>query len=809
MPYQQHRCLPAVFILCILLGSSLLGEATPSFAQTPWHNSLVRDGGGWWSARIPLTITNSTKLDVLGEPLFLHIGNAKNELPLVGVEAGSLRVCDATGNEMLYRISDPNGETVASGPIPQGSELSIPVECKAEITCKYYVYFDNPRAMPSPEFLKGKGRLANSDIEKGSDRTPFGWEQDQGDPTHQVEWSREESHSGQHSLKTTVAEKAEPSWIATRQNGIYVQPGARYEFRAWVKGKSTKGTVGWYLHIGNEKKSQMRNLMLNAGDGTFDWKEIHAEFTVPDDANTLNLGTVLRGTGTAWYDDAKLTLLESPQKIDITAAIEPVERLQLQKIGTHDWATETLPGYDYRLVVDAINTTDQAQKNPLLQVNINSLVARYGRFLNLDAVRILCDGKPVRFYRLADAILIDDNLPARSVKSYQLYFTTDPDAKAMPETDYAALVMSRFNMLKNGSFEKSIQGSKGIQVPASWDGATNAKPPIVMEQTKNAAPGLGQFAARLEVPQGQTTNWRGWTQWIDLHLDPPKVDEAVMPRTYFFSGYLMSHHLRKVEKVDDDMFDPQAEASLGYARLHLHFHDQEKMPCKKDWSTSIGEAVADSSNEWKLLQGNISPPNDAAFIGVHLTMDCTGELLHDGIFFGQVVPITASPHLQRRHDNQQQEVVVWPVNAIRKVFTDDFLPVKAAPAKVSLARNEKEPLQMAVRSTVAAKGVHVVVDPPVGPGGAKLDDIEVGVVGYVPVDYPTGYYNTRTDRWRVKYPNTPPICDGWPGLWPDPILPTNQLDLKPGKNPTDLDHVWCEQVDASRRVPWKNLSEGF
>ena len=143
----------------------------------------------------------------LASHCFLHIGNAKNELPLVGVEAGSLRVCDATGNEMLYRISDPNGETVASGPIPQGSELSIPVECKAEITCKYYVYFDNPRAMPSPEFLKGKGRLANSDIEKGSDRTPFGWEQDQGDPTHQVEWSREESHSGQHSLKTTVAEK--------------------------------------------------------------------------------------------------------------------------------------------------------------------------------------------------------------------------------------------------------------------------------------------------------------------------------------------------------------------------------------------------------------------------------------------------------------------------------------------------------------------------------------------------------------------------------------------------------------------------
>ena len=783
--HSHLRHFPITLILLTLLSWSAfsLEENATLFANTPWHDSLVRDGGGWWSARIPLTISNRTKEPVLGKPLFLRVGSTKDALPIVGAQAELLRVCDASGNEMLYHLVDKNGQTIVKGPIAEGGELSIPVECEAEATCLYYVYFNNPHAQRSPEFLSTKGRLANGDLEAGSQGVPFGWQNDSGDQEHQAKWSTETSHSGQHSLKTIVAEGAQPTWIATRQTGIHIEEGARYEFRAWVKGETVKGTAGWYLHIGNAKKSQMLGRMATTDEETFDWKEVTTQFTVPAGADRLNLGTVLRGTGTAWFDDASLTMLEPPKEPALTAEVEPIERIELRKIGNDAWAAPiTLPGYDYRLVLEAINTSDTDQKKALLQVNINSLVARYGRLLNLDAVQIQCDGKPVQFYRLSNSLLINDSLPARSVKCYQLYFTTDSEAKPEPGTDYAALVASRFNLLKNGSFEEEVPGKEGKPIPASWDGAKEVKAPIAMEQTKEAAPGLGRFAARLNVPQGQPAGWRGWKQWVDLQSDTKTPNDIGNARTYFYSGYLRSHHLRKVEKVDSDAFDPQAEASLDYARLHVHFHDKEKAPSKEDWSQSIGQQVTDDSNEWKLLQGNLTAPNDAAFIGVHLTMDGTGDLLHDGVFLGRVVPITASPHLDRRLINHNPAfTATWPVNAIQKVFADDFLPAKTTPAKISLARNEKEPLQIAVRSTLAMDGVRVVVDPPVGPNGATLDDIDVGVVGYVPVDYPTGYYHTRTDRWRVKYPNTPPICDGWPGLWPDPIVPTDLLNLKPGK----------------------------
>ena len=103
-----------------------------------------------------------------------------------------------------------------------------------------------------------------------------------------------------------VADGAEPTWIATRQQGIPIVGGAKYAMRAWVKAENVKGYAGWYIHVGNAKKPMMIAPMLTAGKGTFDWKQVTAEFTAPADANLADLGTVLRGTGTAWFDNVTL-----------------------------------------------------------------------------------------------------------------------------------------------------------------------------------------------------------------------------------------------------------------------------------------------------------------------------------------------------------------------------------------------------------------------------------------------------------------------------------------------------------------------
>jgi len=47
--------------------------------------------------------------------------------------------------------------------------------------------------------------------------------------------------------------------------------------------------------------------------GTQDWQAVDAEFTVPDSTEALTVRCVLKGTGTAWFDEVALVEVEKPE----------------------------------------------------------------------------------------------------------------------------------------------------------------------------------------------------------------------------------------------------------------------------------------------------------------------------------------------------------------------------------------------------------------------------------------------------------------------------------------------------------------
>jgi hypothetical protein len=118
---------------------------------------------------------------------------------------------------------------------------------------------------------------------------------------------------------------------------------------------------------------------------------------------------------------------------------------------------------------------------------------------------------------------------------------------------------------------------------------------------------------------------------------------------------------------------------------------------------------------------------------------------------------------------------------VEKVFPDTPAPEQQATSQLSLARNEQEPLQLALRAGRAIEEIRVTVDAPAHLNGSRLQDIRVAVVGYVPIDHPTNYYRSEAPAWYRKYPTSPPSCDGWPGLWPDPLLPRDTVKLAPNQ----------------------------
>ena len=719
-----------------------LGAAAAN-AAAGWHHSLYLGNGDYWRARVQVDVRNDMDREALGEPVALRVGKGVGEADLVGARAEAVRVCDASGTEMLWALAAPDGQAITAGPIPAGSTLTVPVECPAHGDCTYYVYFDNPSAWAVPDFLEASMGVRNGGLEAGRGDVPAGWRHDPQDEQHHAYWVTENPHSGKRCLKTVVAEGAEPTWIATRQSGIHIIGGARYVMRAWVKAESVEGNAGWYIHVGNEQNSMIISPMLNGGAGTYDWKEVSAEFTAPKDANIADLGTVLRGTGTAWFDDVSLECLDGTA---LHATPAKPERLELREIGAGaPWYDEDPRDdivWDGRVPVRVYNFSDKAAEAPLIHVDLGMLTARRRGNLKPETIRVTAAGKVVPHYAFGDSLLFEGDLPPRTVTTYYVYFSNDERIKPTARSDYAGLLASPRNLVKNPSFEL------GRDMPDDWPAGAEGQRPAGTVLGFDE-PGLfGERCARMFIPHDSTPAWTGWRQDVPVQPD----------RTYLFAAWLRCRDLQN-----------------GSLQLHAHFRNAAGGLCKTQQMTGAGPPIS-GTTDWTLMSGTFTMPEDIATFQLHLTMLATGTAWHDGVVLAEVAPGTMG-QIEGRTKAEVAGLTVWAVNAVVKLFQDDLPPAAIQPARITAGRNEAEPLQLAVRSPEAVSKVTVQVDPPANGRGARLADVEVNVVGYVPIDHATNYYSSNSPAWHRKFPTSPGACDGWPGMWPDPLLPQTAFDL--------------------------------
>jgi hypothetical protein len=731
--------------------------AVPATAAAPWRHPLYLGGGGHWAGRVAVTVRNQGAGAMAGTPVVVPIGEGPQQAALAGKAADAVRVVRGDGVEVMFAIHAAGGERIERGPIAAGSLLVLPAECPARGEAVYYVYFDNPSAGPLPDFLDARPGLVNGDVETGKGNTPAGWRHDEGDSQHRAAWSTTRPQSGGRCLETVVDEGAEPTWIATRQHGIPIAGGAKYRMTAWVRAENVRGMAGWYMHVGNRENAMLIAPMLSAGEGTFDWKQVQAEFTAPEAADRADLGTVLRGTGTAWFDNVMLERLD-PGSVVATAA--PPERLELAGTdATGDWYGDPASPthrWDHRAVVRAFNFSSEAAAG-LTAVNLRFLDARMRGRLCRDAIVVTFDGRPVPHFVYGDALLIETELPPRSSRTYCVYLTENAvdGAKA---AEMPALVGGPRNLVRNPSFEQ------GEKLPDDWTGGAAPKGVTYGLDTPGK---LGNRAARLDVAPEVPEEWRGWHQTVPVRPG----------RTYLYSGWMKCRGV--------------GEAGV---KLHAHLLDAQGKVSPHGGYTAVGPTLKRDA-DWTLMAGTLTMPEDAVQLGLHLTMNQSGTLWHDGLLVAEVIPAELVRFEGRPMPSDA--IALWQVPAVEKVFPDTPAPREVPPrASISAARNEREPLQLAVRSGRAVAGVRVEVDPPTDAKGRKLDDAAVRVIGYVPVDYPTNYYNTEAPAWVRKVPHATPGCDGWPGLWPDPLLPSDRFDLAAGATQA----VWLD-VGVGRDAP--------
>jgi hypothetical protein len=109
---------------------------------------------------------------------------------------------------------------------------------------------------------------------------------------------------------------------------FYAAPvrGKRLRLYGWIRTEDVPYPGFASLWIRTDGGAQMAYDDMNGRGvtGTRDWREVFAEVEVPDDAETIVIGPLLIGTGTAWYDDLRIEVTDivGPQPIAVRAPRE-------------------------------------------------------------------------------------------------------------------------------------------------------------------------------------------------------------------------------------------------------------------------------------------------------------------------------------------------------------------------------------------------------------------------------------------------------------------------------------------------------
>ncbi|HOD52376.1 MAG TPA: DUF4091 domain-containing protein, partial [Candidatus Hydrogenedentes bacterium] len=714
------------FVGALLAGAGAFGQTAP------WHPYLSYPGGGYWTVRVPVEVENTSGQPLAGMPVSLTVQEGDGTAGLIGEPAASLRVLTAAGQEYLFDVREPAGVMKRAGTLAPGDVVTMPVEAAAGARASLFLYAGNPEAWSPVDWL-------NAGLDNPGFEGVAGWAAASIDASHRMAFQEGGAHGGAQCARCEVDPGAASEWVKYAQDGIPVAQGQRYRFTAWVRAENVAGKAGWFVHV-NGVRPQMVN-QAAGWDGTFDWREVVLEFDVPEGGQTFSCGTVLYGTGTAWYDDARFERLS--EQSGITVKIGPAERMELDS----DDASPAWLGQEWELRAPIVlrNFTDEPAER-LFGVDTRQMANQQFKFAgnawNARIEAVDGGGNPVAVQgSFREDLLVAAGVPPRTEKRVWLYTrkVSEKEARFAGQSQgveaSSSLSASGLNLVANGGMERG-EG----EIPEAWEFSEEGLKDGGRFRMRRVPGGVdGQWRLELRVPETTgNPDWFGWRQRVN-----------VKPNTqYLLSGFI------------------KGEALDGSASIHVHKHRADGSLTESPF-LSTGPAIS-GSGDWTQTRQVFTTPSDCAYIVVHLTMNCHGTLWHDALTLmesgtgvvGHIESNLAEP----------LELHAWAVNPLVKTFPHDLMPQGASGnAAVYAARNTRKSFQLAVRSP-RDDAVTVDVSGLTGPGGAALAAPAAWLAEYVPIDFPIGYHSTTAPEYCRLLPEGRGN-DGWAGLWPDALIP--------------------------------------
>ena len=720
-----------------------------------WHHPLYLDNGGFWKQRIPCLVQNTSDFDLHGDPISVEVGEKAGELPLEGRMAESIRVTNASGDQLMYRINDPSGLQIERGPIPAGSKITVPLECDKGEAFRFYIYFDNDKAWAVGEYFYTHREILNGGFENAGPYGPLGWELEWPEEKRASSWTKSRPHSGTYSLEVSSDEAGTQSDFGAIQTNIHLMPGVAYELEAWFRTKNLEGDAGLKLTPANlkmaERDLKFDPIVLKADGQKKGWSKASVEFVAPENSNVLGMTTFIEGVGKFWIDDIKIV---SKAGYELPIQIDKPEKLVVSEAGNiSEWYGDP-EKWPVRAAISIPNFTKDTLKDQPVYVNIEQLRNRLFNEINEDTLMQVTDGiKPIPYLEMGDAILFKQEIPKHSFKTFYLYFSGIGKASEIQKPNtYDNLSQITKNFVVNSEFEETNL--------VGWEKFGETDSNRIASDVED-----GNALARIAYGASETGN-----QLHDIEVSHSDVDTAVglkqsfevkPGRSYFFSARVKSSDvLERTYTLRARFFDGKGKVS----------GDERSLQANPDMHQNY---------EWVYDSMVINAPADAQSVMIELLNTVKGEVWYDDVFFMEIGNGTTGAFaVERKAEEDIHELTVWQENTIVKVFPDDLPAQRMAKLTLSAAKNEVEPLQLVLRSPQEYKQLEVRVTPLEDGNGNRLEDIEIGKIGYVPVDYPSNFYRDFvTPFWRTKQAYGAIGSDGWTGWWPDPILPTSVFDL--------------------------------
>ena len=748
-----------VFFLINVLILIVLASCTKTsdFNKAQWHHPLYMANNDYWRQRIAVDIQNNTGFELAGAPVALPVGKGKGHVPVAGMPAEAVRAVNPDGIELTFRVTDKAGNIVERGPIPADGYIVIPAECGKDASAIHYIYLDNPAAWAIGDFYKTHSGITNGSFETETVYGPTGWQLSLPEGNNRVVVVEGEAHTGKKSILVSIDKSEKKTALSAKQGYVHLFSGAEYTVEGWVKGAGIEGEAELSVVFGNLNTEQFNlgTVKASAGGGTFDWKKVELTFTVPEEITGGTVQLSIDGTGKAWFDDLQISCM---QGYKVVAQVLKKEKIALKSIGKTDEWYDSNPGntnpWQSRAAVSTVIHGVDDISGKLLCVDIEEVINRLHAEINDNsAIQVTNGTNPLSYYRAGDYLLFKQDLKGASVQTNYVYFNQAPVRKSMVVSNLDELNQ---NLVANPDFETGDL--------SGWQGDINGPVTQISSISKT-----GTKSVQLSIAGENTSE--------------AKI-EQILPvtagTTYFFSTWM---------KCTDLIQQPDFLAGLRQRTLRAQFiaADGKNVGNVRRIALNPERHI---DNSWTQLYMLTTAPPEATSVKVQLVNGAKGTVWFDDVIFTEVVIATTSPlAIERLGLKDLKELTVWQEDPIVKVFPDDLPPRSFGDISISMARNEVEPLQLVLRSPAEYKNLEIKVIPPADANGNKLDAVDIGVVGFVPINYPSNYMSDRNKTyWQQKFPAGRLGSDGWRGYWPDPILPFSRFDLKANSSQP----VWIE-----------------